>query len=46
MRLFGFKLVIRWDDTEIHVSDVLTFHFCLKENIRHCHSEDEHFSDV
>lgn len=46
MSLFGLKLVILWDDTEIHVPDDLTFHFYLKENIRHRHCKDQHFSDV
>ena len=46
MILFGLKLVIRWDGNEIHVPDVLTFHFYLKENIRHRHSKDQHFNVV
>jgi hypothetical protein len=46
MILFGLKLVICWDGIEIYVHDVLTFYFYLKENIRHRHSKDQHFSDI
>jgi hypothetical protein len=44
--LFGLKLVMCWDGNEIHVPDVLTFRFYLKENIRHRHSKDRYFNDV
>jgi len=46
MILFGLKLVVCWDGNEIHVHDVSTFHFYLKEKIRHCHSKDQHFNYV